>query len=44
VGIDHLPWLKAEKGELGLRALAALAKLFDPEGIMNPGKLVKVKR
>jgi len=44
VGIDHLPWLKAEKGELGLRALATLAKLFDPDGIMNPGKLVKVKR
>ena len=41
VGIDHLPWLKAEKGELGLRALATLAKLFDPDGIMNPGKLVK---
>jgi alkyldihydroxyacetonephosphate synthase len=44
VGIDHLPWLKAEKGELGMRALAALSKLFDPDGIMNPGKLVKVKR
>jgi len=40
VGVDHLPWLKAEKGELGLRALDALTKLFDPEGIMNPGKLV----
>jgi alkyldihydroxyacetonephosphate synthase len=43
VGIDHLPWLKAEKGELGMRALATLAKLFDPDGIMNPGKLVKVE-
>jgi alkyldihydroxyacetonephosphate synthase len=43
VGIDHLPWLKAEKGELGLRAISTMAKFFDPAGIMNPGKLVKVK-
>lgn len=40
IGVDHLPWLKAEKGELGLQALSALVKVFDPLGIMNPGKLV----
>jgi len=40
VGLDHLPWLEAEKGRLGLESLATLAKLFDPEGIMNPGKLI----
>lgn len=44
VGVDHLPWLKAEKGELGLRVISTMAKFFDPAGIMNPGKLVKVKR
>lgn len=40
VGVDHLPWLAAEKGALGLQALAALTRAFDPAGIMNPGKLV----
>ncbi|OON62233.1 FAD-binding oxidoreductase [Massilia sp. KIM] len=41
VGLDHAPWLAAEKGELGLSAMAALFRHFDPEGRMNPGKLVR---
>lgn len=40
VGVDHLPYLAAEKGDLGLIALSALAHTFDPNGIMNPGKLI----
>jgi alkyldihydroxyacetonephosphate synthase len=40
VGSDHAPYLAAEKGELGLAALNALCKQFDPEGVMNPGKLI----
>ena len=40
VGIDHAPWLAAEKGELGLGAMRALFRQFDPSGCMNPGKLV----
>ncbi len=32
--------LAAEKGALGLQALATLTRAFDPEGRMNPGKLV----
>jgi len=40
VGVDHAPWLAAEKGELGLGAMGALFRHFDPEGRMNPGKLV----
>jgi alkyldihydroxyacetonephosphate synthase len=40
VGMDHLPYLPAEKGVLGLAALSALCHQFDPKGIMNPGKLV----
>jgi alkyldihydroxyacetonephosphate synthase len=39
VGTDHIPYLVAEKGEVGLRALAALARACDPDGLMNPGKL-----
>jgi alkyldihydroxyacetonephosphate synthase len=40
VGIDHKPYLAAEKGELGIAAIKALCTQFDPNGIMNPGKLV----
>ncbi|WP_322399775.1 FAD-binding oxidoreductase [Massilia luteola] len=40
VGRDHAPWLAHEKGELGMAALRALFTHFDPDGRMNPGKLV----
>jgi alkyldihydroxyacetonephosphate synthase len=39
VGTDHKPYLAAEKGELGLDAMRALFARFDPDGMMNPGKL-----
>jgi alkyldihydroxyacetonephosphate synthase len=40
VGTDHLPYLEQEKGRLGMAALAELCRTFDPQGIMNPGKLI----
>jgi alkyldihydroxyacetonephosphate synthase len=40
VGTDHLPYLPAEKGELGMAVLRAARKTFDPQGLMNPGKLL----
>ena len=40
VGVDHAPWLEVEKGELGMKAMAALFREFDPDGRMNPGKLL----
>ncbi|GAB3538240.1 FAD-binding oxidoreductase [Noviherbaspirillum agri] len=40
VGTDHAPYLGAEKGELGLSAMRELFRHFDPQGLMNPGKLV----
>ncbi|MEO7920518.1 MAG: FAD-binding oxidoreductase [Thermoanaerobaculia bacterium] len=40
VGLDHRPYLGAEKGELGLRAIGELCRTFDPDGLMNPGKLI----
>jgi alkyldihydroxyacetonephosphate synthase len=40
VGTDHLPYMAMEKGELGMAALHDLCTRFDPEGIMNPGKLI----
>jgi alkyldihydroxyacetonephosphate synthase len=40
VGMYHMPYLEAEKGALGVSAISALCRQFDPKGIMNPGKLV----
>lgn len=40
VGKDHAKYLPAEKGELGIAAIAGLADLFDPDQQMNPGKLL----
>jgi alkyldihydroxyacetonephosphate synthase len=39
VGVDHAPYLAAEKGELGLALLRAAARELDPGAMMNPGKL-----
>jgi len=40
VGLDHAPYLEAEKGKLGLEAIRALSRHWDPDQMMNPGKLV----
>ncbi|WP_420753328.1 FAD-binding oxidoreductase, partial [Rhodococcus sp. O3] len=40
VGRDHLPWMEAEIGDLGLDVLAAVKNAIDPRGILNPGKLI----
>jgi alkyldihydroxyacetonephosphate synthase len=40
VGRDHVPWMTAEVGELGVEALRAVKARLDPAGIMNPGKLL----
>lgn len=40
VGADHAPYLPAEKGPLGMAALEAILRTFDPEERMNPGVLI----
>lgn len=40
VGVDHAPYLSAEKGEKGIKLIREICESFDPDGIMNPGKLV----
>ncbi|MGI6137647.1 MAG: FAD-binding oxidoreductase [Candidatus Hydrogenedentales bacterium] len=42
VGTDHLPWLAAEKGSLGIELLQAVKAKVDPHHIMNPGKLLEM--
>ena len=41
VGRDHAPYLRAEKGELGMAALKAMARHFDPEQRLAPGVLLE---
>lgn len=40
VGYEHRPWMAEEVGATGLRALRGLKQALDPDGIMNPGKLL----
>jgi alkyldihydroxyacetonephosphate synthase len=40
VGLDHAVYLPAEKDLLGMLALQTLRKAFDPQGMLNPGKLL----
>ena len=40
VGEDHKPWLEAEKSALGIDLIRHNCQFFDPDAIMNPGKLV----
>lgn len=42
IGLDHVPWLDAEIGHLGIEVLRAVKQRLDPQGICNPGKLVPV--
>ena len=39
VGRDHAPYLVHEKGALGMDLIRAMAREFDPQAQMNPGKL-----
>ena len=40
VGTEHRAYMVREVGAIGVAALQALARELDPEGIMNPGKLL----
>ncbi len=41
VGADAVPYLRTEKGPLGIAALEAVTRVFDPDGLMNPGVLLE---
>jgi alkyldihydroxyacetonephosphate synthase len=40
IGRDHASWMRDEVGSEGVAALRALKSELDPNGIMNPGKLL----
>jgi alkyldihydroxyacetonephosphate synthase len=41
IGRDHAMHLDVEKGPLGMATLAELCRHFDPQKVMNPGKLLQ---
>ena len=40
VGTEHLPWIEQDLSSTGLKAVKALKAGLDPNGIMNPGKII----
>ena len=40
VGFEHLPWIKDDISETGIKAVQALKDGLDPKGVMNPGKII----
>lgn len=40
VGYEHRPWMEQEIGATGVETLRALKAKLDPNGILNPGKLI----
>ncbi|MEC9331202.1 MAG: FAD-linked oxidase C-terminal domain-containing protein, partial [Verrucomicrobiota bacterium] len=40
VGTEHLPWVEQDLSSTGLKAVKALKDGLDPNGIMNPGKII----
>ena len=40
IGIEHRPWIHREHSAPAIRALSAIKQALDPDGIMNPGKLL----
>ena len=40
IGKDHLPYLEAEKGPIGINTLNQVFSYLDPNRQMNPGKLL----
>jgi alkyldihydroxyacetonephosphate synthase len=41
VGVDHRPYLEAEKSAIGLQMIEAVRNQLDPNRLLNPGKLVE---
>jgi alkyldihydroxyacetonephosphate synthase len=40
IGTDHRDWLTDEVGPLGVQVLHAVKGVLDPQGVLNPGKLL----
>jgi alkyldihydroxyacetonephosphate synthase len=41
VGYEHQSWLEEEIGPVGMETLSGIKRTLDPDGIINPGKLME---
>jgi len=39
VGITKMPYIHLELGDMGLEVMKRIKKTFDPNNILNPGKI-----
>ena len=44
IGRDHVAWMPPEVGRQGIEMLRALKDRIDPQGILNPGKLIPMEQ
>ncbi len=40
VGFEHMPWIKDDIGETGIKIVRGLKSSLDPKNIMNPDKII----
>jgi alkyldihydroxyacetonephosphate synthase len=40
VGFEHMPWIKDDISETGIKAVKGLKSALDPDNVMNPGKII----
>ena len=40
VGTEHLPWIEEDLSPAGVKAVKAIKDGLDPNGVMNPGKII----
>ena len=40
VGTEHLPWIEKDLSPAGVKAVKAIKNGLDPNGVMNPGKII----
>ena len=40
VGTEHLPWIEEDLSPAGVKAVKAIKDGLDPNGVMNPGKVI----
>jgi glycolate oxidase len=41
IGVTKAPYLKMELGDLGVEIMKRIKRVFDPNNVLNPGKIFR---